>query len=1067
MLDRIFAFSLRYRGGVLLAVAGLVCFGIWAALHLPIDAVPDISTVQVQVNTAVPSLAPEEIEKLVTMPMERELSAVPNLEEMRSISKFGLSQVTLIFRDGTDVYRSRQLVSERLLRAVDQIPPGLSPSLAPIATGLGEIFFYTLDYGAAAKQKPATRFEQLLELKLLQEFTIKPMLRMVPGVIDVNVIGGFDKQIVVMPAPDRLTHLGMTVADLAEIIGKNVENVGGSVVQSAGQQIVVRAPTRVEKLVDIERLPLKYRAGPYPVLVRDVARIAVGAKIRTGAATANGEETVLGTVLMLVGQNSRAVSRRVEERIREIQQRLPDGIEIRPVYNRAKVVDRTIHTVRNNLSEGALLVAGILFLLLGSGRAAAAVASIIPLAFLVALCGMVVGGLSGNLMSLGAIDFGLLVEGSVVVVENSLRRLAEQGHRLGRKLTEPEREAQLLSSCREVGSSVFFGVVIITLVYVPIFALTGVAGKTFRPMATTVILALVGSLLLSFTFMPALACLLFTGAVREKESWLVRFAKWIYKPVLQGAIRAGPLVVVTALGLFGCALWLFTRMGADFMPTLDEGAYAINVYRANSVGLEASVGMEQKTEEVVRRKIPEVTHVFGRTGVSDIATDPASPNEADLYVFFRPRSEWRKERGRPIRKEALENEIARAISLRVPGQMLIFSQPIENRFNEMLQGVRSDVAIKIFGEDYDEIEKLAGQVRRIVRSIRGVSSLVLESSGRAPSLEFVPDREAMARFNVQAAEINDAIAIGLGGKQVGLLVDGVRWYPIVVRFSDPTRAEPLGALQLPVRSEAGGLIPLRQVVSARMVDRVRAFFRENGVRRLAVLVNLEDRDIDTFVNEARARIAREVVFPKGYFVEFGGQYRNLQEARTRLGIVVPIALFSIFVLLYLHSRSLWQSVLLFLSVPLAVTGGVFSLWGSGIPFSISAAVGFLALSGIAVLGALVLVSFFNRLLAQGLSVDEAIRRGCLTRLRPILTTALVASLGFLPMALAQGPGAEVQRPLAIVVIGGVLSSTALNLLLMPILFRWGVLLFGAPRRRRVEEETSQAAVSGLRGGETG
>lgn len=1036
MLNRLLEFSVRQRVFVVLATVVLVGIGIFSALRLPIDAVPDITNVQVQVNTSVPALAPEEIEKLVTFPIENEMAGIPGLTELRSLSKFGLSQVNLIFEDGTDIFRSRQLVSERLQTVIDELPPGLTPKLAPISTGLGEIYYYVVEYEAGATNKPATREAQLMELKLLHDYVIKPRLRSTPGLAEVNSQGGYQKQIVIQPSPDKLKSVGMSFSEVAEAIGENVENAGGSVIQLGGEQVVVRAAGRVQTAEEIANLPLKFGARATPLRVRDVAEVGIGKAVRTGTATYNGDEAVLGSALMLSGENSRLVAKRVDVKLREIQPKLPSGVKIIPVYDRTVLVDRTIRTVETSLFEGAVLVVVVLLVMLGNWRAALIVALAIPLSLLFAMTGMVQGRVSGNLMSLGAIDFGLVIDGAVVMVENIIRHLAVKQHKLKRPLTATERALEVLASAKEVASPTFFGVVIITVVYIPILALTGIEGKMFKPMAITVIFALVGALVLALTLMPALCSYLLGGNIREEDSFLVRAAKRVYAPCLSFSLRARWLVTGIAVALFALAVVVFGRLGAEFVPQLDEGSFATHMIRTTSIGIDASVDMQKRGEKVLLEKFPEVAYVFSRLGTAEIASDPMGVNVADTYIMFSPASAWRKINGKTIGKEELAALMTEELGKHVPGEGHLFSQPIEMRFNEILEGTRADIAVKVFGEDFAEIEKIASEAREILEKIPGATDVELDALGKSPLLEIVPKREAMGKYNLHAAELNAVVHTALAGKEVGKLIEGNRRFDIVVRLNEELRERIDDLQRLPVRLDDGGLLTLGQVADFRVVEQVAAIAREFNQRRAAIMVNLRGRDVEGFVLEAQKRVASGIKLPDGYTIEFGGQFKNLQEARARLAIVVPATLALIFVLVFMAFGSLRQTLIIYTGVPLAATGGVFSLWICGLPFSISAGVGFIALSGVAVLDGLVMLSYFNQLREEGKSVRDAVVEGSLTRLRPILMTALVASLGFVPMAISTGAGAEVQRPLAIVVIGGLLSSTFIKLLLLPVLYEW-------------------------------
>ena len=1038
MLDRLLEFSVRQRAFVVLATCTLIGLGVWSALRLPIDAQPDITNVQVQINTTVPALAPEEIEKLVTFPIENELAGIPGMTELRSLSKFGLSQVTLVFKDGTDLYRARQLVSERLTSVLDELPPGLTPKLAPISTGLGEIFYYVVDYAPTAgpAEKPATRAEQLMELKQIHDVIIKPRLRATPGVAEVNSSGGYEKQIVIQPDLDRLRNVGLTFAEVSAVIRENVDNAGGSVLQLGGEQVMVRAAGRVQTMEEIGNLPLKFTGRADVLKVREIAALALGSAVRTGASTFNGQECVLGAALMLAGENSRLVAKAVAARLKEIEPRLPPGVVITTVYDRTGLVDDTIRTVERNLFEGAILVVVVLLLLLGNWRAALIVALAIPLSLLFAMTGMVQGGISGNLMSLGAIDFGLIVDGAVVMVENIVRHLGEKQRQLGRRLSASERTHEVLVSAREVASPMFYGVVIITVVYVPILALTGIEGKMFKPMAITVIFALVGALVLSLSLIPMLCAWLLDDRIEEKESPLIRGAKAVYAPVLRFALSFRWIVVGGALALLAVAAGVYARLGAEFVPQLDEGSFAAHMIRTTSIGLDASIDMQRRAEKALLAKFPEVAYTFSRIGTAEVATDPMGVNVSDTYIFFQPKSAWRKIDGHVITKDQLASLMTAELSVQVPGQSYLFSQPIEMRFNEILEGTRADVAVKVFGEDFTEIERLASEAREILEKIPGAADVEFDALGRSPMLEIVPNRAALTRYNLHTAEINRTVEAALAGEQAGTLIEGSRRLDIVVRLPETARLDFEAIKRLPVRTDSGGYLMLGQVAELRLTEQVAAVTRESGQRRAAIMVNLRGRDVASFVAEAQEKIAAGVKLPPGYAIEFGGQFKNLVEARARLALVLPAALLVIFVLVFLSLGSIRQTLLVYTGIPLAATGGVFALALRGLPFSISAGVGFIALSGVAVLNGLVLITFFNQLRERGRSVRDAVEEGVLTRLRPVIMTALVASLGFIPMALALGAGAEVQRPLATVVIGGIITSTFLTLILLPTLYAW-------------------------------
>lgn len=1049
MIEKIIEFSMRQRVFVLLGAVALLAAGLWSATRLPIDAVPDITNIQVQINTEVKGLAPEEIEKLVTYPLEMEMFGIPNMTELRSLSKFGLSQVTLVFEEGTDIFRARQLVSERLQNAVDDLPSGVSPKLAPITTGLGEIYYYVVDYapGYDGPDKPKSRAEQLMELKLIHDFVVKPQLRSVPGIAEVNASGGYEKQIVILPKPEKLLASGVTFKELSDTIGENVENAGGSVIQLGGEQIAIRTNGRVQSAEEIGNLPVKFRAGAEPLRVKNLADVEIGKNIRTGSATYNGQEAVLGAALMLAGENSRIIAQRVDERMEEIREKLPPGVEITTVYDRTTLVDSTIATVEKNLFEGAILVVVVLLLLLGNWRAALIVSAAIPLSFLFAITGMVETKLSGNLMSLGAVDFGLIIDGAVVMVENIVRRLGLRQHELGRTLNTAERLHTVQAAAKEVGRPMFFGALIITIVYIPLLSLVGVEGKMFKPMALTVIYALVGALILTLTLMPVLCSYILRGKISEKDNFAITFLKRLYEPTLRIALRFRWLFVSGAVALFIFSLLLFGRLGAEFIPQLDEGSFAAHMIRTTSIGLDASIAMQERTEKVLLEKFPGVAYTFSRIGTAEVATDPMGVNVADTYIFYKPLEEWPKIDGKTVTKDELANRMSAELGMQVPGQAYLFSQPIEMRFNEILEGTRADIAVKVFGDDYAEIEKIAGEVREILEKVPGAADVEFDALGKAPLLEVTPNREAMANYNVHADEINQAVENAMAGGEPGVIIDGNRRYPIIVRMPETLRAKVDEMKKLPLRTSEGGLVTLGQVADFTVDEKVNSIAREMGQRRAAIMVNLRGRDVESFVLEAQKKVAEQVKLPPGYTVEFGGQFKNLQEARARLAIIVPVALLIIFLLIFMAFGSLRQALLIYTGIPLAVTGGIFALWLRGMPFSISAGVGFIALSGVAVLNGLMMVSYYNQLREAGKSLLDAVIEGSLTRLRPVMMTAMVASLGFLPMALGHGAGAEVQRPLATVVIGGIISSTFLTLVLLPILYQFFETHFGGRKSK--------------------
>ena len=1040
MIDKILEFAVRQRVLVLMGALALLLGGLWSAKKLPMDAIPDITGVQVQVNTTIPSLAPDEVENLVTFPLETALGGIAGVTELRSLSRFGLSQITLQFTDNTDIYRARQLVTERLQSATDSIPAGLTPKLVPNTTGLGEVLYYSVDYAPGAPNAPPTRQAQLMELWQIQEYVIKPQLRTVPGIAEVNAYGGYVKQIVVQPKIDKLRDAGLTVNDLARVVGENVENTGGGIVNSGDEQLVIRGVGRVASPEEISELPVKFAGGVMPLRVKDVAGVQIGHAFRTGAGTDEGQEALIGVAMMLMGENSHAVAERVERKMEDIQKVLPAGVIIKPQYNRKDLVHRTIHTVSTNLFEGAVLVVAVLLFLLGNWRAALIVATAIPLAFLFAITGMTRYGISGNLMSLGAIDFGLIIDGAVVIVENVVRQLGLKQHQLGRALNKEERLHTVLAASKQVGTPMFFGVLIIAIVYLPILTLSGIEGKMFHPMALTVMLALGGSLVLALTLMPALCSFLLRGRIHEGDNLIVRFCKALYSPILHVALRVRWLVVIGALALFTLALVIFNRLGADFIPKLDEGAFTIMVFRAAGVSLDATLEAQTKTDREIKARVPEVEHVFSRIGSAEIATDPMPPSDTDFYIYYKPRKEWRKIDNRLITKDQLAKIITQELEAINSGAQIMVAQPIEMRFNEMLEGIRADIAVKIFGKDYDVLEKLGAETKEVLEEIPGTregeGEVEFETTGRAPMLEIRVKRDVLAKYNLHAGDVNQVIASALGGQTVGTMVEGNRRFDIVVRLDEKDR-ENLDAIRaLPVRVGGTGIVPLGTLAEIERTKTVSPILRDSTQRRSALMVNLRGRDVESWVREAEAKVREQVKFPEGYTLEFGGQFENLREAKARLAIVVPTALIFILVLIFMAFGSVRQALLVYSGVPLAVTGGVFALWLRDMPFSISAAVGFIALSGVAVLNGVVMISYFNQLRKEGHDVRSAVIEGSLTRLRPVLMTAAVAALGFIPMALSSSAGAEVQRPLATVVIGGVVSSTFLTLLLLPVLYEW-------------------------------
>ncbi len=1045
MLDAIVRLALARRWLVLGATLAAAAVGAWSFATLPIDAVPDITNVQVQINTEAPGYSPLEAEQRVTFPIETALGGLPRLQYTRSISRYGLSQVTVVFQDGTDVYFARQLVNERLREAASRLPEGVEPGLGPIATGLGEIFMFTVESQPGATDEQGRPWDPT-DLRTLQDWVIRPQLRTVPGVTEVNSVGGFVKEVHVTPRPERLVAHGLTFRDLLEAIARNSVGTGAGYIERNGEQYLVRSPGQLRDLDDVRRIVVGHTAG-VPIRVGDLAAVGLGQELRTGAATENGREVVLGTVFMLIGENSRAVSQRTATKLVEINRNLPPGVEARAVYDRTELVDRTIATVERNLVEGALLVIAILFALLGNVRAAFLTALVIPLSMLLTFAGMARGRISANLMSLGALDFGLIVDGAVIIVENCIRRLAEASRGRSVTLALRERLDVVADATRQVIRPSVFGVTIILIVYVPILALTGVEGKMFRPMAITVILALLAALVLSVTFVPAAIAVFLGGRIEERESRVMRGARWAYEPILERALRRPAWVLGGAAALLVASLGVASRMGSEFIPSLDEGDVALHALRIPGTSLTQAVSMQTALERALR-SVPEVETTFAKIGTAEVATDPMPPSVADGFVILKERAEWPDPR-RP--KDEVVRALERAVA-RVPGNNYEFTQPIEMRMNELIAGVRSDVAVKVFGDDLELLLATGESIARILERVPGAADVKAEQVTGLPMLEVEVDRAALARFGLSQDEVQEVVRTAIGGSVAGQIFEGDRRFDVVVRLPEALRVD-LGAIdRLPILlprhpGESGSEAPLRRVrapesafVPLGAVARLEVgtgpnqISRENGKRRVVVTANVRGRDIGSFVAEAEERIRAEVELPTGYWTTWGGQFEQLESATRRLRIVVPLALLLIFGILATVFGSARDAAIVFSGVPLAWTGGIVSLLLRGIPLSISAGVGFIALSGVAVLNGVVMVSFINELRREGRSLDAAVREGALTRLRPVLMTALVASLGFVPMAVSTGAGAEVQRPLATVVIGGILSSTALTLVVLPVLY---------------------------------
>ncbi|KES20098.1 MULTISPECIES: CusA/CzcA family heavy metal efflux RND transporter [Pseudomonas] len=1036
MFERIIRFAIEQRYLVLLAVLGMAGLGIASYQKLPIDAVPDITNVQVQINTSAPGFSPLETEQRVTYPVETAMAGLPDLQQTRSISRSGLSQVTVIFKDGTDLFFARQLVNERLQQAREQLPEGVESAMGPISTGLGEIFLWTIEAEEGARKEDGSPYTPT-DLRVIQDWVVKPQLRNVPGVAEVNTIGGFAKQFQVAPDTRRLAAYGLTLTDLITALERNNANVGAGYIERSGEQLLVRAPGQVKDLEDIANIVVANVDGT-PIRMRDIAEVDLGKELRTGAATENGQEVVLGTVFMLIGENSRTVSLAAANKLAEINRTLPQGVKAVTVYDRTQLVDKAIATVKRNLTEGAILVVAVLFLFLGNIRAALITAMVIPLAMLFTFTGMFSNRISANLMSLGALDFGIIVDGAVVIVENAIRRLAHAQQHHGRMLTRSERMHEVFAASKEARRALIYGQLIIMVVYLPIFALTGVEGKMFHPMAFTVVLALLGAMILSVTFVPAAIALFITGKVKEEENLLMRGARRAYEPVLDWVMGSRAVIFAFAAVLVVLSGVLASRMGSEFVPSLGEGDFALQSLRTPGTSLSQSVAMQERLEKQVLAKVPEVERMFSRTGTAEIASDPMPPNISDAYVMLKPKDQWPD----PKKSRAeLEADIQKAAD-GVPGSAYELSQPIQLRFNELISGVRSDVAVKVFGDDMAVLNQTAEQIAGVLRKVQGSSEVKVEQTSGLPVLTVNIDRQRAARYGLNVGDIQDTVAVAIGGREAGTLFEGDRRFDMIVRLPERLRSDidALSRMLIPVPATGSatriGFITLGEVARLELVQGPNQVSRENGKRLVVVSANVRGRDIGSFVTEASQSLEQQVKLQAGYWTTWGGQFEQLQSAAQRLQIVVPVALLLVFTLLMMMFNNVRDGLLVFTGIPFALTGGVVALWLRDIPLSISAGVGFIALSGVAVLNGLVMISFIRSLREEGRSLDAAIREGALTRLRPVLMTALVASLGFVPMALATGTGAEVQRPLATVVIGGILSSTTLTLLVLPALYRW-------------------------------
>lgn len=1031
MLNKIIYFSIYNRGVVLLLTLILAIAGLYSFQHLPIDAVPDITNNQVQINTVIEGLAPEEIERTITYPVESSMRGIAGVEQVRSITRFGLSQVTVVFKDGLDIYRARQLVTERLQSVSGDLPNQARPELGPISTGLGEIYQFVVDF--KEKKSGEERVKQLMDVKATMDWFVKPRLLTVEGVAEINVSGGFEKQYHVQPDPKKLASFGIHFDEIREALEKVNKNVGGGYVEQTAEQFLIQGVGLIKNPKEIERVPVKTLESFRIITIGDIAKVTLGKELRTGSATNDGEEAVLGTVMMLLGENSRTVSTRVHEKVKEISTTLPKDMELLTVYNRSDLVNATLGTVEHNLLMGAALVTIILLILLGNIRAAVITAVTIPLSLLATFFVMKPLGISGNLMSLGALDFGIIVDGTVIVMDNCVRFIQDRAKSLGRGLTREEVMQAVYESTVEIRKAAGFGQFIIVMVFLPVFALTGVEGKMFIPMASTFAIAVLAAFLLSFTTVPALAGILLSGSAKDKEPRLMRWITKIYIPSFEWAYKRKNITMGIALASVVLGIGLFMTRGAEFLPQLSEGSFAFHMIRPVNTSLTQSVEYQRKADKVVMT-FPEVSHVFSRIGTSEVATDPMGVNVSDAYIMLKDRSDWPQVNGRKRDFPELIAALVEKLQKEVPGQNYLASQPIQMRFNELLEGTRADVAVKIFGPDMDKLVEFAKKTQEVISKVRGAGDVEVDLAGTSPVLKIEPQEAQIAKYNASVGDVLDAVSIALGGQEAGFLFEAERKFPIVVRLQDDLRTD-LGAIRdLPVGIGANATTALGNLAEISFKETYGSVNRENSNRRTAVLINLRGRDTESFVAEAQSAVAKEVKLPDGYYFEWGGNFKNLEQARSRLMILAPVALILVLMMVYAAFGSVAQTLLIFGCVPMALVGGVIGLMLNGLPFSISAGIGFIALSGIAVLNGVVLVNFFNQLKAEGKTGKELVLSGTLVRLRPVMMTALVAVFGFIPMMISTGIGAEVQKPLASVVIGGIISSTILTLIVLPVVF---------------------------------
>jgi len=1028
MIESILRFSIARRWLMMTMILALIGLGYWSYQKLPIDAVPDITNVQVQINTRAPGYSPLESEQRITFPIETAITGIPNLSYTRSISRYGLSQVTVVFNEGTDLYFARNLINARLSTIKNKIPAGLSPEMGPITTGLGEIFMYSVEALPDALKTDGLPFDATA-LREIQDWIIKPQLALVPGVTEINTIGGYDKQYHITPLPRKMLNFALSFDDIKVALSNNNNNRGAGYIEQNGQQLTVRSLGQLATISDIEQVIVKV-INDTPIKIADIAQVAIGKSLRTGAATRDGKETVLGSAMMLVGENSRVVALNVAKKLEQIKLSLPDGVIVESVYDRTTLVDKAMYTVQKNLVEGALLVIAVLFLLLGNIRAALITAAVIPLAMLATITGMVKAGVSANLMSLGALDFGLIVDGAVIIVENSIRRLSDAQKFNGGILSRKERLKVVYSATNEVIRPSLFGVLIITIVYIPLFSLTGVEGKMFHPMAATVVMALISALVLSLTLVPAAVALFMNGKISEKESPVISAAKSVYKPLLIGAMKLRWIILTACAALVAFSIWLATTLGSEFIPQLNEEDLLLQAIRIPGTSLSQSVEM-QKALELKIQQFPQVKNVFSRIGTPEVANDPMPPNIADTYVMLNPRDQWPDP---ALSHGELAAQIVESVSGQ-PGNNFELTQPIEMRFNELISGVRADLGIKVIGDDLDQLLNSANAIREVIEKIEGARDIQVEQVTGLPMLSILPKRIELARYGLNVSQLQDALATAIGGENAGVIYEGDRRFNIVVRLPEHVRQNVNRLSELPISLPNGQYVPLSEVAVLNLAPAPNQISRENGKRRIVVTVNVRGTDLGSFVKNAKEKIQSNVDIPAGYWLEYGGAFEQLESASKRLILVVPLTLALILGLLVMAFGNLKDALIIFSAIPLALTGGVIALWLRGMPLSISAGVGFIALSGVAVLNGLVMLAFIRDLCNERGELISGIIDGAMIRLRPVLMTALVAGLGFVPMALNIGTGAEVQRPLATVVIGGIISSTLLTLLVLPILYR--------------------------------